>query len=419
MPTTRKKTRTKTRTKPTKSTERDRRSGPGARALVALLLTSATAFAQNHDPPLPAGPGSHPPGPTGPDPAPKIPDPSRRGGPRRIPPFEAARNLTVASGPNVVFAAPLDADLLAAPCVTPAGVVAGTASGAVSLIEFAHGDVVWTAHVGSAVTAGPVASGDAAVVATAAGQLLSISLRDGTIRDRATIAGRATAPLAADAGHVAVSVGTSELRVYRTAGLVLDTTLPGLGQISAAPSFVAGRLVVGSSQGDVASVDVAKSAAAPAWRTRLDSAITGRPIALPGVASLVLLGTRSGSLATFDPETGKPGWTAHHPAAFVGAAVSGERLFAVFADNAVVELDPATGAEKHRALMQSPPAVAPVATAQRLFVVGADGAVDGLDLDLLRRSRVELRAAPIAADPAGATDVFVSVKPGVVYRIAR
>ncbi len=387
----------------------------GLAALLALI--ASTSFAQTPEPPQPGGPGTRPPGPAGPGHAPRTPDPSTEGGPRRerLPP--SPRSLKLAGGPNVVFAAALDGECLSPPAVTATGIAVGTTNGTITLIEPAHGTVLWTARGPGPVVSGPVISGTLVVFATLNGQLVTAAMSDGTLRDRTALGSLVSAPLAADATRVAVAVGSSELRVYRTIGLQLDCTVSGLGTIRVAPVFAGDRLIVGTNDGVVAAFEPARGSAS-VWRARVDAAVAARPVEFGSATPSILVGSQSGTLVAIDVADGKQRWSVRKPAALNGAAVVENRLVAVFADGSIAELDPNSGADKKRTLLSAKPAFQPLCTTAATFCATASGQVDVLDASLVRRRQIDLGGAPVGGTTLGKDGAIVVVRAGAVYRIS-
>lgn len=162
---------------------------------------------------------------------------------------------------------------------------------------------LWSAPLPSMAFASPTVVDDKVLVAASEGTLLALDLRAGTERWRADLGGKTSAsPLVHNGVAYAVTETGRVLALNVSDGaLRWNRTVPPIGSV-VAPTWAAGRLIVGDGAGQVHALHPLTGQTL--WTTNVGTPVTATPVAAGKQLIVPTLG-----LKALEPETGRVLWS--------------------------------------------------------------------------------------------------------------
>jgi outer membrane protein assembly factor BamB len=213
-------------------------------------------------------------------------------------------NDSMAADPRPVWRADVGRGIVGGPALTEDLVIVAMVDRQIAVLERSTGDVIWRRRLSNAPGAGPLADGDRILVATQEedGRVYALQLATGA-RIWSAAAGDVAAPLAMDDSTVFAATTTGDVLALREAdgSRVWRTRLPGA--VRAAPLPTAAGLVVATATDSLFLLDVARG------RVLVRAGLRGSVLAAPTLAGpLVVVGTSAGGLLALRADSLTPQW---------------------------------------------------------------------------------------------------------------
>src|SRR5262245_18268558 len=211
----------------------------------------------------------------------------------KTPPIAFERSWSFAG-----FAAPLAGD----PVPVPPYIAATDRSGQVVLVDDATGAAAWSVPLGEAAAIGPAVDDGVVYQGTAPGTLAAIAVEGGAVRWRAALGGAPLAPPLSAGGRLYVVTGTPEIfAIDPSDGVVLGrVSLPGR---PLPPATDEERIIVGTDSGAMLSFD--PDTLAVEWRRELGHAVTSPPVI---TGKRVLVGAADRAIWSLRTRSGRVSW---------------------------------------------------------------------------------------------------------------
>ncbi len=296
--------------------------------------------------------------------------------------------------------------VVASPVLTASLVLAATTDGRLLFVERASGRIVHELRLGSAVESSPALHDGELHVGTDDGEWIAVDVARGEIVRRlrlGQVVRSSPLPL-----PERVVVGTVEPRGAGSLAAVERATgrlawKLKLKPVFSSPALAGPRVLVGSDDGSLHAVDLAKGTLT--WSHALGSKVRATPAVAEAVA---VVGDFAGRLVAVSLDTGERAWTAELGAALYSSPALAAGLAVVGAnDGRIHGVDVATGAVRFVAETRGPVVGSPVASGALFLVGSTDGDLYEIDATGAVRSRTTLAAGGIASSPALDGDLLV------------
>jgi outer membrane protein assembly factor BamB len=319
---------------------------------------------------------------------------------------------SVAADPRPVWRVTVGRGIAGGPALTEDLVIVSMVDRQVAVLERATGDVIWRRRLPNALGAGPLADGDRIVVATqeedgrvyalqlatgariwsapagdvavplamddsivfaatTTGDVLALRASDGTRLWRIRLPGAVrAAPLPTPAG-VVVATATDSLFLLETAGGRVLVRAGMRGSVLAAPTLAGPVVVVGTSAGELAAFRA--DSLTPRWRLDLGGPIAGTVAVREGIAYALTARGTLWRVPLDDPRA-----AAHVETGTVvraGPIPTATGVFVAGVDGELAIVDPATGARRWSARVQSPLEQPPLVDGRFFLAAAARGVV--------------------------------------------
>ncbi len=319
---------------------------------------------------------------------------------------------------RIAWSARADANLASGPVVCGRGVLVGTVTGHVQLLDAGRGTEVWRTRVGPPITVRPgvlddrvlaldAISGMNVLELGAGGVLRTVPMPDGDVVDR-------IAPFE-ELVAVATRAGIVVLLERESLRVVSRTRVPG--SPATAPIVVGDHAIVALAATGLHAVRTRDGRAA--WTRPIAGGVNGAPVHVrtpDGLDRIVVAGAAAGVVAV-DAATGREVWRHREAGAPIGLAAPEGRLLAVFASRRLVELEPSRGGALRGVALGGVPSFAPTVGARGVLVARANGVLELFDDELRRGDRIELRGALAGPPAVSGSTAYVGLKRRLVYRV--